>query len=77
MATVAADRPFLALGYLERLDDPEDHRSKRVWLTERGHAAMSTIRDAVTQVEQEWEQTLGTEDLEQLRVLVRLATIID
>jgi DNA-binding MarR family transcriptional regulator len=39
------------LGYLARLDDPDDRRSKRVWLTERGQAAMRTIREAVREVE--------------------------
>ena len=32
------------LGYLTRRDDPEDRRSKRVQLTERGHALVRTIR---------------------------------
>ena len=66
------------LGYLERRDDAEDLRFKRVYLTDRGHAAMWTIRAAVADVEQEWAHELGTEDLEQLRALLtRLATILD
>jgi DNA-binding MarR family transcriptional regulator len=66
-----------ALGYLDRVTDPDDHRSKRVRLTKRGHAAMQTIRAAVTEVEQEWAQSLGADDLERLRTLLtRLAAIV-
>jgi DNA-binding MarR family transcriptional regulator len=66
-----------ALGYLDRVTDPDDHRSKRVRLTDRGHAAMQTIRAAVTEVEQEWAQSLGADDLERLRTLLtRLAAIV-
>jgi DNA-binding MarR family transcriptional regulator len=66
------------LGYLERRPDGDDHRSKRVHLTPRGHAAMQTIRATVTEVEQEWAQALGAEDVEQLRsLLIRLAAILE
>jgi DNA-binding MarR family transcriptional regulator len=65
------------LGYLQRLHDPEDHRSKRVHLTERGHAAMQTVRAAVSEVEAEWARELGAEDLEELRALLsRLAIVV-
>jgi DNA-binding MarR family transcriptional regulator len=65
------------LGYLQRLHDPEDHRSKRVHLTERGHAAMQTVRAAVSEVEEEWARELGAEDLEELRALLsRLAIVV-
>src|SRR5436190_23543994 len=47
------------LGYLERRPDPHDLRSKRVALTARGIAAISAIRDAVTEVETAWAQQLG------------------
>jgi len=66
-----------ARGYLERLDDPEDLRSKRVYVTERGEATRAVIRDAVRAVEAQWAAELGAEDLEQLRALLtRLATIV-
>jgi DNA-binding MarR family transcriptional regulator len=66
-----------SLGYLERRDDPDDQRSKRVYLTARGHAAMRTLRDAVVAVEREWARELGAEDIEQLReLLTRLAAIL-
>jgi DNA-binding MarR family transcriptional regulator len=56
-----------ALGYLTRDDDPEDQRSKRIHLTDRGHAAARTIREIVRQVETEWEQQLSPQRFAQFR----------
>src|SRR6188768_530931 len=39
------------LGYLERRQDPEDLRSKRIALTPHGIAAVAVIRDAVREIE--------------------------
>ena len=39
------------LGYLIRRDDPDDRRSKRVHLTERGRAVVRTIRRTVRRIE--------------------------
>jgi DNA-binding MarR family transcriptional regulator len=65
-------------GYLERRSDPDDLRSKRVYLTDRGEATREVIRDAVRGVEAEWATQLGAEDLEQLRaMLTRLASIVE
>jgi DNA-binding MarR family transcriptional regulator len=58
------------LGYLTRRDDPNDQRSKRVHLTERGQAVVPTIRKAVRQLEVEWERELGRARLRQLRELL-------
>lgn len=58
------------LGYLERRADPEDRRSKRVTLTSRGELAAHTIRDAVRELERDWEAQLGTERFAQLRDLL-------
>jgi DNA-binding MarR family transcriptional regulator len=66
-----------ALGYLERRRDPEDLRSKRVYLTDRGQATREAIRSTVREVEAEWAQELGSKDLEQLRaLLVRLVAVV-
>jgi DNA-binding MarR family transcriptional regulator len=66
-----------ALGYLERRSDPADLRSKRVYVTERGESTREVIRDAVREVEREWAEALGAEDLEQLRgLLTRLVQVI-
>jgi DNA-binding MarR family transcriptional regulator len=58
------------LGYLTRDPDPDDQRSKRVHLTERGYAARRTIRDVVREIEAEWEQELGPTNFAQLRRLL-------
>jgi len=65
------------LGYLERGDDPDDRRSRRVYLTPRGVEAAMVMREAVAEVEREWAGQLGTEDFDQLRSLLsRLAGIL-
>ena len=58
------------LGYLERRADPDDLRSKRIHVTERGAAAMETMRDAIRELEREWAQTLGAERFTLLRELL-------
>lgn len=66
-----------ALGYLTREPDPDDHRSRRVRLTARGHGAIETMRATVTAVEREWAAALGDEEVERLReILMRLAAIL-
>ncbi len=58
------------LGYLERRPDPDDLRSKRVALTERGTAAIGVIRDAVGEIEADWSEQLGSERFDELRSLL-------
>ena len=58
------------LGYLERRPDPDDQRSKRVALTPRGVSAVEVIREAVGEVESDWEQRLGAKRFAQLRTLL-------
>src|SRR6186997_3668864 len=43
-----------ARGYLERRPDPEDQRSKRIALKQRGIHAIGVIREAVEEMEREW-----------------------
>ena len=59
------------LGYLERRADPDDLRSKRIALTRRGVSAVKVIREAVLELEHEWEQKLGPRRFAQLRELLR------
>src|SRR5215471_13057080 len=59
------------LDYLERRPDPHDLRSKRVALTKRGTSAIDVIRDAVAELETEWEQQLGRQRFAQLRALLQ------
>jgi DNA-binding MarR family transcriptional regulator len=65
------------LGYLERHDDPDDHRSKRIHLTDRGRALVPAVRGIVRKVEREWARELGADDVEQLRKLLeRLGAVV-
>jgi DNA-binding MarR family transcriptional regulator len=57
-------------GYLERRPDPEDGRSRRIVLTERGYSAGRVIRDAVREMEAEWARKLGSRRFDQLRGLL-------
>ena len=58
------------LDYLERQLDPDDRRSKRVALTQRGISAIDAIREAVGEVETAWAEQLGSERFAQLRNLL-------
>jgi DNA-binding MarR family transcriptional regulator len=58
------------LGYLEREAHPDDGRSKRVTLTERGSAAIAVIREAVAELEAAWAEELGARRFTQLRKLL-------
>lgn len=57
-------------GYLERLPDPDDQRSKRIALTPRGIALIPVIRGAVAEIEAEWSAALGPARFAQLRELL-------
>jgi DNA-binding MarR family transcriptional regulator len=66
------------LGYLERRSDPEDARSKRIALTDRGAAIVPVIREAVAEIERDWTRTLGAARFARLRaLLVDLNELID
>jgi DNA-binding MarR family transcriptional regulator len=61
------------LGYVERRDDPDDQRSKRVDMTARGEELRAVIRRTVLTIEAELEAELGRSSYAQLRkLLVRL-----
>ena len=61
------------LGYVDRRNDPDDQRSKRVHLTARGEALRAVIRRTVGTIERELEAELGPSSYAQLRkLLVRL-----
>ncbi len=60
-------RELERLGYLERRPDPDDLRSKRVALTERGTSAIQVIREAVGDIETAWTKQLGAKRFSELR----------
>ena len=59
-----------ARGYLERRRDPDDQRSKRIVLTQRGVDAIGVIREAVEEMEQAWANKLGKRRFDQLTKLL-------
>jgi DNA-binding MarR family transcriptional regulator len=64
-------------GYLRRTEDPDDQRSKRIELTDRGHRAVRAIREIVREVEGDWEHDLGASDFSDLRrLLTRLNSAV-
>ena len=58
------------LGYIERLPDPDDLRSRRISVTKRGDAVAAVIREAVAEIEAEWTEQLGAKRFEELRSLL-------
>ena len=57
-------------GYLKRVDDPDDRRSKRIRVTKRGWAAGEVMRAAVGEVEQEFVDAHGKKELANLLELL-------
>ena len=63
-------RDLEQLGYLTRGNDPDDGRSKRVQLTQRGEELRLAIRKIVREIEAEWQRELGARKFGQLRQLL-------
>jgi DNA-binding MarR family transcriptional regulator len=63
------------MGYVERRANPQDRRSRLVFLTERGEAVRPVTHTTAAQVEKRWADLTSTEELEELRArLLRLLT---
>lgn len=54
-------------GYVERRANPDDRRSRLVFLTERGRAVTPVTHAAAAAVERRWAELFGTNELENLR----------
>jgi DNA-binding MarR family transcriptional regulator len=63
-------RQLEQLGYLTRMGDDRDQRSKRIELTTRGLAAAENIRDTVREIEHDLEAELGVARFAELRSLL-------
>jgi DNA-binding MarR family transcriptional regulator len=62
-------------GYVERRPDPRDHRSRLVFLTERGASVPPVTHAAAERVEHRWAQLTSPEEFEALRAaLLHLLT---
>lgn len=59
-----------SLGYLRRVPDDSDHRTKRIRVTPRGRAAGQAMREIVLEVEAEWAQRMGDRKFSELRKLL-------
>ncbi len=58
-------------GYLERIPDPTDKRAKIIRLTERGWDAHEAAPRIGVELEEQWAQRLGPENMQQLRRLLK------
>ena len=60
-------------GYVERRPNPRDHRSRLVFLTERGASVPPVTHAAAARVEERWADLTSPRELESLRTsLLRL-----
>jgi DNA-binding MarR family transcriptional regulator len=63
-------RSLEGLGYIDRVDAPDEGRARLVRLTERGHAAYARIHDILRDIEREWRAELGPEPFTELKELL-------
>lgn len=56
-----------AKGYLKCEPDPKDHRAKVVGLSAKGEALNNAAREIVRQVEEEWSNQIGWEQMNALK----------
>jgi DNA-binding MarR family transcriptional regulator len=62
-------------GYVERRPDPGDHRSRLVFLTERGASVPPVTHAAAERVERRWAELTSPAEFEALRAsLLHLLT---
>jgi DNA-binding MarR family transcriptional regulator len=66
-------------GYVERRPNPRDHRSRLVFLTQRGAGVPPVTHAAAERVEERWAQLIGPAEFEALRgtLLHLLAALSD
>lgn len=61
---------LVALGYVERVPDPDDRRAKLVCLTERGEAAQAYGFYILAEIEKRWGERYGAERVAGLRAIL-------
>jgi DNA-binding MarR family transcriptional regulator len=63
-------------GYLQRVQDPDDHRAQRIHTTPRGKQLMAAASAIITDIDEDIAQQLGSRTYAQLRaILEHLAAI--
>ncbi len=58
------------LGYAERIPDPTDGRAKIIRLTERGSIAQRVAFERIREVEREWVERFGQQQVDGLRAML-------
>src|SRR5256885_9112932 len=61
-------------GYLERVPDPNDGRAKIIRLTDRGREAHAIGRGLIDDIERDWAERFGTEQVAALREALEAIT---
>jgi DNA-binding MarR family transcriptional regulator len=57
-------------GYVERAADPQDRRAKIIRLTDRGEEAYEAAMTIFAEIEREWEERYGEEQVAALRTVL-------
>jgi DNA-binding MarR family transcriptional regulator len=63
-----------ARGYVERVPDPNDGRAKIIRLTARGREAQAIGRGLIDDIERDWAQRFGAEQMAALRKALEAIT---
>ena len=61
---------LVALGYVERVPDPDDRRAKLICLTERGQEAQRVGFGLLAELERRWAERFGQERVDAMRELL-------
>jgi DNA-binding MarR family transcriptional regulator len=59
-------------GYVVRVPNPEDRRSKLIFTTERGERMIERGRAIIAEIEKNWEKVLGKRRFNELKASLRL-----
>jgi DNA-binding MarR family transcriptional regulator len=66
-----------ALGYVERVSDPEDGRAKIIRLTDRGREAQEAAARIFADIERHWGEQVGHERVAELRATLEALAIAE
>ena len=65
-----------ALGYVERIPDPDDKRAKLVRLTKRGQEVQDAARAIFDEIEAEWGERIGKKKVAALRAALEELSLL-